>query len=330
MKNNLNHAIKYNAEPEICRLSVRNVALNNFRNYNDLILKPGESSIVLTGANGSGKTNLLEAISMLVPGKGMRRAPLSELQKQNTLSKWAISVETTTPLGIMRIGTGSDPETPDADRRIISIDGKIAKNQQTLADHVVMTWITPDMDKVLAESPGTKRRFLDRLVYSFDPAHAGRVQRYEKALRERLFLLREGSRDIVWLSVLEDTLAQTGVAIAAARRQMLQHLQSAIHETSGAFPQADIALDGMAERLLDELPALLVEDRMRAELALARSEDAQNGNSSIGPHRSNLITTHLTKQCPAELCSTGEQKALLIAIMLAFARVLTSARQSIP
>ena len=309
---------------------IARLSLSHFRNYRDVRLELNGPSVVLTGANGSGKTNLLEAISLLVPGRGLRRAPLAEMQHHAREGHWAVAVELDTPHGPLRIGTGRDPEAAEGDRRVIHIDGRNANSQQTLGDHVAMAWITPDMDCVLAEGPSARRKLLDRLVYSFDPAHAGRVQRYEKALRERLRLLREGIADTMWLAALEDEMAQTGVAVAAARRHMLRQLQSAIAATEGVFPKADLALRGMAEEFLETQAALLVEDRLRAALARTRGDDAQNGTCAIGPHRSDLLVTHRAKQCPADLCSTGEQKALLIAIMLAYVRILAEARNMKP
>lgn len=316
------------------RLAVQQLALTRFRNYDNLRASPGTDSVVLTGPNGSGKTNLLEAISLLSPGRGLRKASILEIQKNNSPDAWAISAEVFSRNNCIRIGTGREPSldpcSNEVERRVVHIDGKPAKNQQSLAEHTIVLWITPDMDRVLAEGPSARRKLLDRLVYNFDPSHSGRVQRYEKALRERLFLLRENKGDAVWLSVLEDTLAQTGVAIAAARKQMLRQLQIAMTKTASVFPQADLELQGMAEKLLDELPALLVEDRLRAELALARAEDAEHGNSHVGPHRSDLLVTHKAKQCPADSCSTGEQKALLIAIMIAFTRTIIEERNVAP
>ncbi|MDX2028669.1 MAG: DNA replication/repair protein RecF [Alphaproteobacteria bacterium] len=311
-------------------LSVGKITLSHFRNYRDLCLNFESAPVVLTGANGSGKTNLLEAISLLVPGRGLRKAALDELQNRESATPWAVAAEIHTAFGPMALGTGRDPEETDNERRLVHIDGKQARSQNALAEHVTMAWITPEMDRVLAEGPGARRKLLDRLVYSFDPAHSGRVNRYEKAMRERMRLLREGPADAAWLNGLEDEMAQTGVAIAAARRQMIAQLRSAIAESETAFPRADLALKGLAEEALEDQPALPVEDKMRAALARTRGEDAQTGTCAAGPHRSDLLVTHRTKNCPADLCSTGEQKALLIAIMLGYVRVLTRHRQMAP
>ncbi len=311
-------------------LHIGRVTLTNFRNYSDISLRFNASPVILTGANGSGKTNFLEAISLLVPGRGLKRCALVDLQKHNAVDPWAVAVELHTAYGPLHIGTGRDPADPTNERRVVHIDGKPVRGQNAMAEHIAMAWITPDMDRVLAEGPSARRKLLDRLVYSFDPAHSGRVTRYEKSLRERMRLLREGQADATWLRVLEDEMAQTGVAIAAARRHLLQQLCSAIEETSSVFPRADLGVTGMAEDALESTPALLVEDMLRGALAKGRNEDAQSGTTSAGPHRSDLLVMHRAKNCPADLCSTGEQKALLIAIMLAYLRTLMRHRQMKP
>ena len=307
-------------------LAITRLSLTAFRNYADLRLDLAVSPVVLTGANGSGKTNLLEAVSLLVPGRGLRRADLADLQNNTVPACWGAAFTVQTPAGELQIGTGRDTGETDATRRAIQIDGRVMRGQQALAEQVAMAWITPDMDRILAESASPRRKLLDRLVYSFDPAHATRVNRYEKALRERARLLREGRADPQWLDALEDEMAQTGTAIAAARRQLLRQLRGAIDEADGAFPPVDLTLQGLAEAALEDQPALTVEDDLRAALARSRSDDAQSGMTAIGPHRSDLLAVHRAKQCPAALCSTGEQKALLIALMLAYARVLSRHR----
>lgn len=311
-------------------LSVGKISLFRFRNYGDIQLSCAATPVILTGSNGSGKTNLLEAVSLLVPGRGLRRAALADMQNQNNPEPWAVAVDMHTAFGTLTIGTGRDAQESEVDRRIIHIDGKNMRGQNALAEHVAMAWITPDMDRILAEGPSARRKLLDRLVYSFDPAHGSRVNRYEKSLRERLRLLREGMADAAWLNALEDEMAQTGVAIAAARKHMIQQLRTAIAETAGIFPRADLELKGIAEEALETQPALPVEDKLRAALARTRGEDAQTGTCAIGPHRSDLHVMHRARNCPADLCSTGEQKALLIAIMLAYLRTLIRSRNMTP
>ncbi|MDE2030027.1 MAG: DNA replication/repair protein RecF [Alphaproteobacteria bacterium] len=312
--------------------SVAQVTLSNYRNYADLCLVCADTPVVLTGANGGGKTNLLEALSLLVPGRGLRRAVLGDLQNRVTSEPWAAAVEVRTAAGVLAIGTGKDVSGTDeeGERRVVHIDGRPARGQNMLAEHVAMAWITPDMDRLLAEGASARRKFLDRLVYSFDPAHGGRVQRYEKAMRERLRLLREGMVEAAWLAGLEDEMARSAVAIAAARRSMAAQLRVAIDESGDAFPRADIAVRGAAEDLLDTNPALLAEDALRATFLRARDEDARAGSCATGAHRSDLRVVHRAKNCSADLCSTGEQKALLIAIMLAYVRLVARQRRMAP
>ncbi|MDE1900456.1 MAG: DNA replication/repair protein RecF [Alphaproteobacteria bacterium] len=313
-------------------LSIARLTLAHFRNYDALRLDCDDRPVILTGANGSGKTSLIEAISLLVPGRGLRRAALGDLQNHASPSPWAVAASLDTDAGLLSIGTGRDTSTADSDgeRRAVHIDGKPARGQNHLADHVAMAWITPDMDRLLADGASARRKFLDRLVYSFDPAHGARVQRYEKAMRERLRLLREGRAEAAWLSALEDDMAQSAVAIAAVRRDMIKRLRVAIDGGGDAFPRADIEVRGTAEDMLDTLPALPAEDALRAAFARARHEDARHGTCAVGAHRSDLRVTHRARQCPAELCSTGEQKALLIALMLAYVRLITEQRHMTP
>ncbi|MGB9154537.1 MAG: DNA replication and repair protein RecF, partial [Alphaproteobacteria bacterium] len=268
--------------PNAAPLSVSQITLSHFRNYRDMRLVCDASPVILVGANGSGKTNLVEAISLLVPGRGLRRSSLTDLQNHATPDPWAVAIQLRTETGPLTIGTGRDSSTHDAagegegERRLIHINGKPVRGQTSLSEHVAMAWMTPDMDRLLAEGASARRKFLDRLVYSFDPAHGARVQRYEKAMRERLRLLRESFADAAWLSALEDEMAQTAVAIAAARRHMILRLRLAIASSGDAFPHADIDVRGTAEDMLEDKPALLVEDALRSAFARARAEDAQH------------------------------------------------------
>lgn len=312
-------------------LSVAQITLTRFRNYETARLVCGSAPIVLTGSNGSGKTNVLEAVSLLVPGRGLRGGALGDFQNRAAADPWAVAVDLRTDAGPLRIGTGRDGgAASDEDRRVVHIDGAPARGPAVLAEHVAMAWITPDMDRLLAESASARRKFLDRLVYSFDPAHGGRVNAYEKAMRERLRLLRDGGADSAWLAALENEMAQRAVAIAAARRHMIERLRVAIDQGGDVFPRADIEVRGPAEDLLADQPALLVEDALRAAFLRARSDDAARGACATGAHRSDLRVAHRAKHCPAELCSTGEQKALLIALMLAYVRLLSAQRAMTP
>ncbi|MDD4617412.1 MAG: DNA replication/repair protein RecF [Alphaproteobacteria bacterium] len=313
-------------------LSVSQITLSNFRSYKNTRLHVQAAPVVLTGPNGSGKTNLLEAISLMVPGRGLRRSPLADLQNRAASEPWAISIELRTEAGPLRIGTGKDNAINDSEgeRRLVYIDGKPVRSQTMLADHIAMAWITPDMDRLLAEGASLRRKFLDRLAYSFDPAHGMRVLTYEKAMRERLRLLREGTLDAAWLAALENEMAQSATAIAATRKHLVRRLRTGISEGGDAFPKAKIEVRGTAEDMLETIPALPVEDALRCAFAASRDQDAQHGNCSTGAHRSDLRVVHAAKDCPAELCSTGEQKALMIALMLAYVRLLSDQRHMIP
>jgi len=321
---------------------VRRLGLTWFRNYESLRLELGRGPVVLTGANGSGKTNLLEAISFLAPGRGLRRARLSEVDtivpgantetdaETDTTTEagtpprlWAVSADIEGALGAARLGTGRDAAAAEAgsEKRAVRIDGEPAKSQTALADHLAVSWLTPQMDRLFIEGASQRRRFLDRLVYAFDPQHAGRMNSYTHALRERGRLLRQGRTDAAWHAALEDQIALTGVVVAAARNALLERLAPVSGTGFGPFPGALLAIDGEVETWLAEAPAVDVEDRFRAALAEGRTLSSGEPAPVPGPHRSDLRVTHSAKSMPAERCSTGEQKALLIAIVLAHARV---------
>ncbi|MEE8443757.1 MAG: DNA replication/repair protein RecF [Alphaproteobacteria bacterium] len=306
-------------------LSVARISVTDFRCYARARLDLDARPVVLSGPNGAGKTNLMEAISLLAPGRGLRRSRIAEIDRRGGAGGWGVSAILSAPDGPIEIGTGRDGE-----RRIVRINGATARGQTALADYVSVVWLTPEMDRLFREGAHARRRFLDRLVYGFDPAHAGRVAAYEHALRERARLLREGNRDPSWAAALEDTMAARGVAIAAARRDMVQRLDRALAAARGPFPGVALAVTGELETWLAEGPALAAEEQLRTALAHGRAVDAQSGGAAIGPHRSDLEARHLAKDMPAALCSTGEQKAMLIAIVLAEARLQAAERGVAP
>ncbi len=308
-------------------LSVARLAITRFRCYENGRLELDQRPVVLTGPNGAGKTNLLEAVSLLAPGRGLRRARLPDIDRRGGGGGWGVAAIVETPNGRVEIGTGREP---GGERRVVHIDGKPARGQTALADVVSALWLTPEMDRLFREGSYARRRFLDRLVYGFDPAHAGRVASYEQAMRERGRLLRDGTMDTAWLSALEDTMATRGVAIAAARLEMVRRLDRIVAESRGPFPGVALAVTGTVEDWLGTVPALAAEDWLREGLRASRTIDAQSGTTATGPHRSDLEALHLAKDIPAASCSTGEQKAMLIAIVLAEARLQAAERAVAP
>lgn len=283
--------------------------------------------VALTGLNGAGKTNLLEAVSFLAPGRGLRGARLADAQRSgDDQGGWAVAGLLETPNGAVDVGVGLEepPRPGERERRLIRIDGEPARSQSALAPYVAVAWLTPQMDRLFTDGAATRRRFIDRMAFGFDPAHAGRLSRYEHALRERSHLLRERGPTAAadWLDALESQMAATGVAVAAARREAAQRLSAAAARGVGPFPAVALTMEGWVDRLLDDGPALAAEDAVRVELRRTRHYDG----GSVGPHRSDLAARHLGKDAPAAVCSTGEQKALLIATVLANARLLTADR----
>jgi len=321
------------------RVGVTRLVLTDFRNYRSVRLDLDTGPVVLTGPNGAGKTNLLEAVSFLSPGRGLRNARLGELDRRSVdePALWAVAATVETCRGPVRIGTGRDagvgsqsPSLSRGERRVVRVDGQPARGQTTLAEKLAILWLTPQMDRIFIEGPSGRRRLLDRLVLALDPAHAGRVASYEQAMRERARLLREGPNDPAWLAALEEVMAEKGVAVAAARRDTVERLDRACAEADGAFPRARLSLDGTVEDWLATEPALAAEDRFKAVLAESRSADALTGGAAVGPHRCDLAVAHAEKGMPADSASTGEQKALLIAIVLAHARLLCEIRGEPP
>ena len=310
-------------------VGVRRLVLTDFRNYREARLDLDTGPVVLTGPNGAGKTNLLEAISFLSPGRGLRNARLAEIDRRDDAAgPWAVAATIETRRASLRIGTGR--ESAEDERRVVRIDGEPARGQAALAECLGVLWLTPQMDRLFLEGPGGRRRFVDRLVLGLDPAHAGRVARYEQAMRERSRLLRDGPADPAWLAALEQIMAEQGVAVAAARREAIECLDRTCAEVECPFPRARMRLDGKLEAWLAEMPALAAEEKFKAALQESRGIDAASGGAALGPHRSDLGVTHAEKDLPAEQASTGEQKALLISIVLAQAALQREVRGEPP
>lgn len=309
--------------------AVLRLTLTDFRCYRLARIEAGPGIVVLTGPNGAGKTNLLEALSLLSPGRGLRSARSPELQRMAAGPEaiWGIAAEISGPAGETLIGTGRDP---GSERRIVQIDRRPARSQSSLADHLSVVWLTPHMDRLFVEGAKTRRRFLDRLVFGFDPAHAGRVTRHETALRQRSRLLAERPGERAWLDAIEAELAATGVAVAAARLDMVDRLRRALAAAPGPFPRPAIAAEGPIESRLSAEPALAVEDWLRAALAANRHSDTASGETRTGAHRGDFSVVYADKAMPAALASTGEQKALLVAIVLAAARLTAAERGDAP
>ncbi len=312
---------------------ISTLKLHNFRCYKSAAFKDLETGlIVLHGANGAGKTNILEALSLLSPGRGLRGARITDVQYQNAGNPWAISATVQNEYGAAQLGTGLDP---DSKKRLIRINGETVKNQSALSQHLSCTWLTPQMDRLFLESARERRKFLDRLVATFDPAHSGRVLRYENAMRQRSKLLQDGSKsgggDPAWLESLESQMAETGIAICAARLDFVQRLQNACQShPSAPFPLAQINAKGTIEELLQNIPALEVEELFRHQLSESRGVDMLTGGAATGPHKSDLSVIMVEKNMPANQCSTGEQKALLIGIILSNARLIAAERGAPP
>lgn len=312
--------------------AVGRLRLTEFRSYADLSLELSPAPVVIFGANGSGKTNLLEAVSLLAPGSGLRRAPYAELGRIGGSGRWAVSAVLSTAAGQVTIGTGPSGRSEDGEGggRTIRIDG-VNRGSQALAEAVEVVWLTPAMDGLFTGPGSDRRRFIDRLIVCFDPSHRGRLNAYERASRQRNRLLELGGRRAE-LEGLELQIAETGVAIAAARIDAVDRIRDAIAERlekkpRSAFPWTEIAIDGRLERDLGERPAVEVEDGFAHLLADMRERDRAAARQLEGPHLSDLLVGHGPKGLPAKVCSTGEQKALLIDLILAHAELVRRVRR---
>lgn len=302
------------------------LTLENFRNYASLSLHVKSHPVVLTGHNGAGKTNILEAISLLCPGRGMRGAKLRDMD--NALSHgapWVVAAEVTTNGMPCKIGMGRDADAA-SEKRILKIDGEKITRHATLAERACVQWLTPSMDQVFMEGGTARRKLLDRIAYGFEPEHANRVTQYEAAMRERnRLLVNRVSADPYWLSVLEQQMAEYAVAITLARLDIIHRLSDHLAEPIAGFPRAEIALHGAIESWLGEgMSALNAESKLASRLMELRGIDGAAGRATEGAHRSHFHVIHREKGLSVERCSTGEQKAVLLSLILAAARARTA------
>jgi DNA replication and repair protein RecF len=307
---------------------IKRLTLTNFRSYRAAQIETGERPVVLVGANGAGKTNLIEAISLLAPGRGLRRATLEEVAFNEGDGSWAVSAEVEGALGLASLGTGID--APEADVRPASrrcrIDREPVGSAAAFADHLRVVWLVPAMDGLFNGPASERRRFLDRLVLAVDAGHASRVNALERALRSRNRLLEAPRPDPHWLDAIEHETAELAVAVATLRAETVARLQAALaaRQAGSPFPAAALAIEGWMEKLVADAPAVEIEDRYRTLLKESRARDAAAGRTLEGPHRSDLTVTYVAKSIAAADASTGEQKALLIGLVLAHAALIAN------
>ena len=305
------------------------IRLTDFRSYDRAELKTGGRSVFLFGPNGAGKTNLLEAISFLSPGRGLRGASLSDVGRRAPGERvgraWAISVDVAGDNGVVRLGAGV--ESGGASRRIVRVDGETVASG-VLTEHTRPIWLTPAQDRLFLEGSSERRRFFDRLVFAAAPDHAANVALYDRALRERTKLLADGPADADWLTAVETSMAAAGSKAAAARARTLTDLQSEIDARGDRdFPSANLGLAGEWEQLaLAGVDVAEIETRLAYALARGRGRDAAAGRALAGPHRGDLVIVHRGKDRVAAECSTGEQKALILNLVLAHAARLSRSK----
>jgi DNA replication and repair protein RecF len=306
-------------------MTVLRLTLNNFRNYHAASLETGAKTIVLVGPNGAGKTNLIEAISFFAPGRGLRRANLDEVAFSEGDGSWAAAAEIEGALGLATLGTGIERPLEDGATilRKCRIDREPVGSAAAFADHLRVVWLVPSMDTLFVGAPSERRRFLDRLALAVDAEHGSRVNALERSLRSRNRLLEEARPDAHWLDAVEHETAELAVAVAGQRVETVHRLDAVLASRKGsAFPPAEIALDGRMEKLIPEHPAIEIEERYRAVLRDNRARDAAAGRTSDGPHLTDLKVTYAHKGIAAADSSTGEQKALLIGLVLAHGRLI--------
>lgn len=321
-------------------LCLKKISLTNFRNYDALRLDVKDARlVVLAGENGAGKTNILEAVSLLAPGKGLRGADLGDMTTRQPAGAppavWAVAAELQSAAGdAVRIGTGLNRRADGRQRRVVRIDGKDAGGQGALSAHVAAVWLTPQMDRLFLEGTAARRRFLDRLVFAHAPDHVTHLNRYEKNMRQRLKLLTDaGTHDPKWLDVLEQQMAADAVSVAAARQHLLARLSHHLAELSSMqslFPSPVMALSGKLDGMLSKSSALQAEENLQTTLRQTRRLDAEIGRTTEGAHRTDLTVHYADKNMPADQCSTGEQKGLLVSIILAHALMMQAEKGFVP
>ena len=317
--------------PQVPPAAVRRLRLTDYRSYGSLDLELDRRPLALYGANGSGKTNLLEAVSFFAPGKGLRSAGADQVARKaggQAASIWGVHAELETRGDVYRLGVGAR----EGARRECRLEGQPATINE-LARMIPMIWLTPAQDRLFAGPRADRLKFFDRLVYAADPALGEAANAYEKLRSRRQKLLDDGQADESWLKALEMEMAGHGVAMAAARLDALIRLQAEIDvRPEGVFPKADLSLDGAVESdLADGLKIAEVEDRFAEALRHGRARDGAAGRTlTPGPHRTELLASHREKAQPAGDCSTGEQKALILTLTLAQARVLSRQAGLVP
>jgi DNA replication and repair protein RecF len=316
------------------RLWVERLALTGFRSYPALTLDLSPEPVVLTGPNGSGKTNILEALSLIAPGQGLRQSPLSDLARAGGDGSWSVSARVHTAVGPVTIGTGQAAGASQGDRasgRIVRIDGEAKTGSGALGEYVEMVWVTPATDGLFTGPASERRRFLDRLIVCFDSGHRTRAGRFERAMAQRNRLLSDGVTRGAQLDGLEVMMAEMGVAMAAARAEAVAALASVIdarreRDPASPFPWSTSHLEGAIDRDLAMRAAVDVEDGYARVLRDVRERDRAAGRALDGPHRSDFVVSHGPKATPAKHSSTGEQKALLMGLLLAHAELVAARR----
>jgi DNA replication and repair protein RecF len=315
--------------PQVQSCCFKTLKLQNFRNFCSLNIKIPKDPVIIAGPNGIGKTSILEAVSLFSPGKGFRQSKLSVLKKSDAMEMgWSVNADLFHQDQDINIGTGLDISTP-LDRRIVKVNGEKA-SQASLNDWVKILWQTPQMDRLFIDGTTIRRKFFDKLLVNFSPDHSKHLYRYDYALRERSKLLREGIKDPKWLSVLEKKMAEESIAITVNRLDYLSQLKGFLEQEIEGFPKISVSLQGDVEFLIQEKSATEAEECLQERLFHLRERDAITGGSKIGAHQSEFIVLNLDCNQQAEVCSTGEQKALLLTLIMANARLLATVHETTP